>query len=354
MNWQTQRNRIRRYLRDPDGNIWADGEILRAYNVAQQELVDLIGPIEDVQAVRLPPQYRMSYTFDWEWQYAGGGADSYQWAKIHEQSGFAFCFEFEAEVIANAGETTSDAGSAYTHPWEAWMGITPNRVPPCWVPERFHEIVGLYHDKDPLEPTTKKEVMRDDTTWQSRTGEPQAYYRDESLENHIYPYPIPSSVTWDDDSGAGTVLFRNDGTDNDTVSGTDAGAIVDYTDSVFSQDGGAVFDITDFDNNLLMIFRKLPRDLTGDGGDSSDYPAFLRKYIEYGTLERCYRMDNDGKIGSLADYWEYRKRIAIEAVKRYKIKKAADRDYRFTAKGSPAMRNRRHPRLPDAYPAVRP
>ena len=90
-----------------------------------------------------------------------------------------------------------------------------------------------------------------------------------------------------------------------------------------------------------------------DGSDESEFPRFIQKYIEYGTLERAYSANTDGKIESLGDYWALRRKMGLEAIKRFKGKRKTDRDYRLITKGEPTgRRHRKEPRLPDTYPAV--
>ena len=109
--------------------------------------------------------------------------------------------------------------------------------------------------------------------------------------------------------------------------------------------------VLDPDNNLLMVFEKTPTELA-ETTDESDFAVFVQKYVEYGVIERAYGANTDGRITSLSEYWAYRKKIGHKALQIFKNKRTQDRDYCLVTKGVPAKSTRRHPRLPDAYPAV--
>jgi len=67
MSWSDQRTRIRRFLRDPDGNIWGDSFLLRLYNDEQHTIQNTTGFLVDIKSVRIPPMFYSSYMFDSEW-----------------------------------------------------------------------------------------------------------------------------------------------------------------------------------------------------------------------------------------------------------------------------------------------
>lgn len=148
------------------------------------------------------------------------------------------------------------------------------------------------------------------------------------------------------DTKVGMLLF----TDTDST-GRQTGTVVDSTQYLFDREYGIATDVIEADDNALFIFEKNPTDLSG-GTDESDFPVYLRKYIEYAVLERAYAADTDGQIASLRDYWAMRKTIGLKAIKLFMGKRKADRNYRMTTKGVTGWRTRRAPRLPDSYPSV--
>lgn len=80
-------------------------------------------------------------------------------------------------------------------------------------------------------------------------------------------------------------------------------------------------------------------------------PSVFLKYIEYGTLERCFGADNDGFIPSLRDYWKMRKEAGIQAIHRMLRMRVKDRDY-CLGMGSRAAVRRRGGSLGPHYPSV--
>jgi len=112
-------------------------------------------------------------------------------------------------------------------------------------------------------------------------------------------------------------------------------------------------DIVDTTNSVFMAYSVIPTEVRS-ASDEPDFPEFLRKYIRFGTVARAYGGNNDGRIRSLADYWQMRYTLGIEFAKRYVCYKRSDRDYRLSTSSMPASRRHRHPRLPDGYPHVAP
>lgn len=417
MKWFEQKKRIRRYLRDPDGNIWSDAILLRLYNNAQQDVARVYGILEEVDVIRVPPLFEGAYLYDWEWRYTNNAAGwVHQALTLWDQGGYVFSSRWEPEQLTRNASNTPEFGDNYVHPWEAWMTLSasPATAPPIWFPDGFHKTVGVYWDRKPLIPTTKKELMQTDRTWRTRSGLPQFYYRGEALENYHFIYPFPAAVDWDDveqqttptgyvfsvdwedtyypgnsftiedstdeiwhtypweaniaasqdgwDSEISTDSFHDAGMEPDSPYGialfdegadetSDFGIIIDETGSAVGSDVGAGADIIDPKGQLLLISQKTTIDLTSED-DESLLPKYIQKYVEYGTLELAYRANTDGRIPSLAEYWGWRKEIAYKAIQLFKSKRRTDRTYVFRTHDIPARNVRRAPRLPDAYPAI--
>jgi hypothetical protein len=419
MTWSSNLSRIRRFLRDPDGNIWSDALIKRQFNAAQKDLQRRTNFLDDVQPVHVPPRYDYSYLQDWEWPFLDSETGNYQALKYHQQAEIVFCQRWEAQAVWGLVEATAEEeGDHFTQPWEAFMGITPGSIVPLQYPSGFHNAKFVAWDKEPIDYMTLKSIQQDDPSWATRTGLPFAYWRPDKLEDQFCLYPIPSSVTWEeevtvvpeveyiytfsfeededyisgegqnftrednDDSlqylfdweldvgsrndeaaGRGMWLFEVDSgngtyavgqvtkTDSDTES-SETGAILDIGDLIVGGELGIATDVISADNNVLFVYSKTPLDIA-DVNDESDWPDFLQKYVEYGTLEAVYSADTDGQIQSLRDYWKLRYDMGIKAIERFKSLRKQDRDYRMVTKGVPGFRTRRQPRLPDAYPAAR-
>jgi len=69
MTWGTELSKLRRVLRDPDGNIWSDVFLRHIWNDIQQEFQKKTRVLEDVIGQRIPQLYHFSYQHDWEYGY---------------------------------------------------------------------------------------------------------------------------------------------------------------------------------------------------------------------------------------------------------------------------------------------
>jgi len=343
MDWTQLKKRIRRFLRDPNGNIWDDTILKRLYNDEQAHLLNQTGLLENVEVLRVPPRYQGSYFQDWEWSNADHDGKNYQALRYQQQSDMVFCFLWESQQLGLSAGSDNDRGEHYSHPFEAWY-CNPGTPVSVWFPEDFRKTKFIAWDKDPLEASTLKDISKNDPSWQTRAGCPFAYFRKDDFSNEFYLYPHASTPIWDDLDGEGQVIFD----DSNTESG-EPGTIMDITGQVMNQDQGIVTDSLGVDDNVILVYEAEAKDIEAEG-DSGSLPTFLQKYCEFATLERSFSMNNDGKIESLRDYWGWRKNIGKEALKSFKSKRRTDRDYQLVTKGLSGRRSNRHPKLPDTYP----
>jgi len=344
MNFSDELVAIRYYLRDPEGNIWSEELIRSRYNEAQHDVQNATNVLEDIIAISVPPSFNGSYMFDWEHGYLDG--NKYQC--LRNNGGNYVCTAYyEVQENFDLTSDATDEGYAYTHPFEAF--IVTHRQPPLFpFPDNFRASKGMYYDEEPLDYCPYKELTSYDPSWQTRSGEPVAYTRLDTVSNGFIVYPRPSTVSWVDDSGAGMVTsVEDDTTDSDT------GVIAFRTGTHLTDTEGLAVSVLESTNNLLLIYDETPEEVTGPS-DDLDWPQFLRKYVRYRALEKLYRVNNDGRIESLAQYWGQRYQLGLEAIRRFRAKRAADRNYRLLTKEPTARRNPRHARLPDGYPATYP
>lgn len=408
MNFSKELRRIRRFLRDPDGNIWSRALLLNLYNDAQREVHFATRFLEDVSAIRVPPVYHCAYLFDWEWPYLPSTQSQfYKALKDYQQGDYVICYQWEAQLDGSGD--ASDEGIHFTQPWEAFVGEVPGDQVKIRFPSNFYTAKLFVYDREPIGYARKKDIQLQDSSYMTRTGRTIVYYREDELDNSFIPYPLPSTIDWNDldesasdpdflyshswestylsgngeqftvydstnerdyiytwegggaaqdEAGHGMWLFEasysTDGMVTHVTSDTTAegfGSIAYRTGSLDSQEEGVAVDVIESDNNFLIIYDALPTDIVADE-DESEYPVFLRKYVEQHALSRAYRVNNDGNIKSLADYWDYRASIGISAIKKYISKRKEDRDYRLSTHSAPSVRTRRHPRLPSTYPAI--
>ena len=344
MSWAAELNIIRRYLRDPDGNIWGNSLIMGLYNQAQNELQQRTGILEDVSGVSVPPLFSGSYLYDYEWGYAAGTV-KYRCMR-NNGNNFSFCHRWEIQENYGAAGDVADEGIAYTQPWEAYAGQSPGSPPPFPLPQNVHTIKGLFHDSVPVPPLTKKEITRDDPSWVTRESVPVAYWIEDAVSNQFYLYGQTSTVTWPDESGSGMVTSVDDYT-----VGEETGIITQISGGLLSGEEGVAVDVVDDDDNILIIYSITPKDIASVG-DDPDFPVYLNKYIRYRVLSLAYGANCDGKIESLSRYWGNRAMIGLKVVKRFMNNRSKDRDFRLRTHNGFPTRNIKHPRLPSGYPAV--
>jgi len=189
MNWSDLKTRIRRFLRDPDGNIWDDATLLRLYNDEQSDICMKAGLLERIQALRVPPMYQQSYQWDWEWPYTESTGKRYQCHRYHQQSDMVFVFLWESQELGYTTGSESDYGDQWTHPWEAWHSLKYGCPAPIWFPYDFRNARYVAWDRDPIEGASLKDIQSQDPSWQVRQGTPQCYFRIDGLSNEFYLYP---------------------------------------------------------------------------------------------------------------------------------------------------------------------
>lgn len=200
MNWADEKQKIRRFLRDPNANIWEDALLLNLYNDEQKFLQIATNFLEDIQAVRVPPIYETSYLYDWEFRHLESGAN-HQALNFYHQGEMVFCYRWETTAIAELGSDPPDEGEHATHPWEYFINLNPGELIELRFPDGFDKALWVGWDKEPIEYLDQKQISSDDTTWLTRMGDPQGYWRPNLFEDVFYLYPQPNSPTWDDLDG---------------------------------------------------------------------------------------------------------------------------------------------------------
>jgi hypothetical protein len=400
MNFSEQLARIRRKLRDPEGKIWARSLIVDTFNDCQNEIQVKTKFAQDIDVIEIPPVYDFSYMHDWEWRHLPEGIDrAYRCLRYSEQGGFAFVSRFESEMYFGRDNDIADEGDHFTHPWEGMMVSTPGETIRFKFPSDFHSTIYIAYDRKPLDFEQKKFIQMSDQGYVNTDGEPFCYYREDDLDNEFVLYPRPqanfddeTTIThvythsWEEGllSGDGEMFGILDSANERTyiylwelgntgqadvgihsMFELEEGPLAQYatgdTAEVFgvtsfregdllSQETGFSTDILDDSGNVVLVYHATGRDVESDS-DESNFPKFLRKYIEHGVLEQCYGANNDGRIQSLAEYWRYRYMTGIQMIKKFMITKKQDRNYCMVSSDRRPMRNQRHPRLPSNYPA---
>jgi hypothetical protein len=343
--WADDLKMIRRFLRDPDGNIWDEPYLRHTWNDLQKDMQNRTGVLEDVVAQRVPDLYHCAYMFDWEWRHLPENySEFYQCLRKHDEG--VFCHAWEPQEVTGISSDTQEDGAHFTQPFEAFMGLVPGEEVRMKFPKNLKSLTYIAYDEEPILETTRKMVQGTDSSYVTRTGRPIAYFSYESLDKTYVLYPTPSTAFSDDVAGDGVAFYTSEDSEDTSV-----GTIAVRTGSSESGNVGASVDIVGLANNVLLIYDVNPTNIE-TVSDESDFPEFLRKYVRYGVISRAYAANTDGRIPSLAALWASRYEFGVKIVKRLMLRRANDRDYRLATKPSAVTRGRRTPRLPSTYPAV--
>lgn len=346
MSWGTELKKIRRPLRDPDGNIWSDVFLRHIYNDIQQEFQKKTKVLEDVIGQRVPQLYHYSYMHDWEYGYLPSKwSQFYQCLLQHDQS--VICHRWEAQAITGIDSAVNEYGTNYTQGWEAYMGpsLAGHEIKMRF-PQNFNAVKYIAYDEEPISSTTKKRVQSTDPSFYNRVGRTFSYYPYDETDNSYVLYPRPNVSFANDVVGDGIAFYASGDTESDTT-----GIIATRDDSTPSASFGASVDIIGTIDQVFLVYDVSPNDVA-NYDDEPDFPEFLRKYIRYGTVARAYNSNTDGRIPSLGAYWQTRFDVGVRFVRQYVRNRRTDRDYRLTTKSVEPRRTRREPRLPSGYPAV--
>ena len=326
---------MRRFLRDPDGNIWSDDDLITYWNDAQREMSIKAGFNERAQTFYYPPQWTWAILFPWEYGYSDG--DRFETLLTWPAEDATVCYPWEpAYFLDTAG--TADDGYRFTHPWEGFLCSGPADYIPFPLHADLQNIRYLAYDEEGLEPQDRKNIAGNDSNYRTSSGAPAFYWRPDQAGNQAVLYPRPTSITWDD----GGLLHEPTNTYDD------AGGINTWSEDMLDyQDGGIILEAIGTENTVFMIYDAVLVDVMTKY-DNIDLGPYLTKYVRYGCLERALGADTDGFVPSLRDYWKQRKELGFNAINRLKGSRCNDRDYRLGGNGSGGRS--RHPRLPGEYP----
>ncbi len=344
MNWSAELVKIRRYLRDPNGNIWSEAFLRHLYNDVQQDFQHRTNVLEGVVAQKVPQTFQWAYQQQWEHRFLPTTETQfYQCLNQHDEG--VFCHRWETQQVTGLTPDIADYGCHGTQAWEIYTSETSGDVLKMRFPADFSSVKFIAYDEKPILGMSKKQIQSTDPSWMTREGIPLAYYLQDQSDDSYVLYPRPSTSFVNEAAGEAIAQFAEDDTE-DTTTGLIATRSGSFDDGM-----GIPVDIVDVTDSVFLVYGVSPQPVAS-AFDEPAFPDFLRKYIRFGTISRAYGGNNDGKIRSLSEYWKGRYMLGCEFTKRYVRNRRNDRDYRLTTKGNVVRRTVRHPRLPDSYPAV--
>lgn len=328
--------KLRRFLRDPDGEIWTDADLLAYWNDAQLEVTQKTLILSRVEAHHYPPEYNFTYTHDWERQYVEG--DSYNpFERSMTRAGLSFTHVWESAYYLDT-LTTTQSGYRCTHPWEGYYAASDGFVP-VLLHELLDRVVFAAYDREQITPASRKEISEANPYYRTQTGSPLNYWRIDEYSNQIVLYPQPSMVIH---NFSYAEVLDDPATYPDPVTSSSE----EWLDT---EDTGLIVDVIYLDDSLFMVYQALPVDLSA-WDDETTLPPWFLKAIECAALERAYSADTDGFIPTLRDYWKLRKDLQIKLIGKFKVLRLTDRD--FVMGSFPKPSRSRRGRLPSGYPAV--
>jgi hypothetical protein len=329
---------VRRFLRDPDANIWDTSQLKLYWNAVQIEIAQKIGFLELAHSYRYPPSYTFSFMHEWEKAHAEG--DTYQCFTPLQQQGIVCTYPWEAAYWMDQA-APADEGMRFTHPWESAYA-TPADVVKLPLHVDYNKMKYVAWDEETITPLNEKQIALHDGSYRTCAGDPQHYYHPDEEHNEVVLYPRPSAVTWAEDNIV----------TNETVGLQDDEGLISWReDGLTEQDTGLTIEQIDTEGQLFCVFEALPQAIDDDIDTIEDWPDYMLYALRAGTLERAFGANTDGFIPSLRDYWKMRKETAIKAIKLFKQARSKDRDYRL---GGYGRKTGQHStlRLPSSYPAI--
>lgn len=331
---------IRRYLRDPSGNVWGATQLIALWNQAQIEVAQKTGALERAHLYRYPPWY--TWLYQWDWEYAStGDTASTRVMGLWQRNDYVISYPWEGSYSSDS-VSPSDDGYRITYPLEAEYGspADPVKFP---LHEKFDKMKFCAFDEVALDFEQEREISKLDPFYKTTVGQSRKYYLPDIEGNTMVLYPRPSAVTWDEDdvSAKGNQIIVEDTGE----------VVLIYEDYYDISDVTYIYESMDLDGHLFMIFDSLPDDVVDSSSTLVQWPPYMRKAIICALCERAYSADTDGFVPSLRDYWKMRKEDAIAAINIMKRKKVGDRDYRL---GGTSARRISRLRLPSGYPEVWP
>jgi len=331
MTWADILTRIRRYLRDPDGDIWTDADILTLFNDAALEIAIKTGLIIRVEAHYYPPEFDYSYLYDWEKSFTEGTPD--QALNVNQvREGNVITYPWEVAYWLDE-EPSADEGNRFIHGFESEYA-SPAEVVKIPLHAKFSKMKFVGWNEEPIDHRTEAEIAAADGFYRTTQGTPAFYYHPDQQHNQIIIYPRPS-VTWQD-------------TDHTEVLDDDGNGMITYDEGWLDiGDLGITYDVIDAEEALFCVYEAYPVEVS-ELEDEPDFAPYITKYIEAATLERAFGIDSDGYIASLRDHWKFRKDVGIEAIKKWRRLGLTARTYRLG--GNLAPKRTRTPQLPaDQY-----
>lgn len=343
MNLGKSRSRIRRMVRDKSSLVFSDDQIDRIYNEMQYKFAADTDILEEEVVLPVPALIQMVYTYRWEDEYSGQPSnllysfiDDYTYTQPWEP------------ITLRPITPTINGGITSTQSWESFYANVQNRLV-HFFPSDYITYSFVAYDEKPIESQNRQKLDSGNEQFLTKTGVYPFLYVDDYSSGIFYLYPKVTSAYGGQeiDSDFGVVGYDEGENINPD---DDYGEIVYSSQYNIDNDYGIVIDFNIPQNNLTLIYSRIPRMVSEDTNES-DLPSWCHKYIEYAVLERLFRMETDIQNLSLSQHFGDRYQSGLKLVSEYKSNCKTMRVYKLEQDNHRTNYKRRLADLPSHYPS---
>lgn len=182
--------RLRRFLRDPDGDVHTDAQLLRYWQQAEREIAQKTGWLERADTLPYPSRFTWAFLQAWEPAFLEG--DVYRALTPWEPGRKSIAYPWEASYWHESGGPADD-GTRFMQPWESYHTTPADPVPVLL--HRLHSRMKFAaYDRKALNGTTERELAKNDPFWRTRQGVGTSYYPLDETQRLLAIYPRPPMV----------------------------------------------------------------------------------------------------------------------------------------------------------------
>ena len=182
--------RLRRYLRDPNADVWSQKLLIQLWNEAQHQFNRDSKVLVKIGGIHVPARTDYTRSYLWEEDYVSGAIR--RLGLYYDATEYLCMFAWEVEQIRGYTPQSTD-GYRSCYSWEIHTcGQVVQDVDVYKLPWDFDQPVLLAYDREPLVPVAEEDLMNENSQYRTCSGEPRNYYRigqDEDREFAMYPRP---------------------------------------------------------------------------------------------------------------------------------------------------------------------
>lgn len=182
--------RLRRYLRDPDAEVWSQDVLIQLFNEAQHTFNKDTSVLEKVVGMHVPQNTDYTRCYLWEEDYVSGAIR--RCGQYYDATEYLCLYTWEvAQIRGYTPDATDGYRSCYS--WEIYtLSEVVEDVDVYKLPYDYDTTTYMAFDREPLLPIDEVDLMHGDSSYRTHSGGPVFYYRigqDEDREFAMYPRP---------------------------------------------------------------------------------------------------------------------------------------------------------------------